>query len=93
VCVSANVCVASAQGVFDERPHWPGRDVNATLWRRCVVTSHGKAVVVSWCGVDGGGGVTVVVRPLVWAEAQVMWGVCACVRTASWAPMAAARRR
>jgi hypothetical protein len=55
--VSANVCVESAQGMFDERPHWPGRDVNATSRRRCAVTAHGKAVAGSWRGVDGGGAV------------------------------------
>jgi hypothetical protein len=86
VWVSANVCVASAQGVFDERPHWLGHDVNATSRHRCVVTTHGKAGAGSWRDVDGGGGGTAVVRPLVWAEAWVVWGVCAWVRVASWAP-------
>jgi hypothetical protein len=45
------VCVASAQGVFDEWPHWLGHDANVTSRCRCVVTAHSKAVEGSWRGV------------------------------------------
>jgi hypothetical protein len=41
--------------VFDERPHWPGRDADVKSWRRCVVTAHDKAVAGSWRGGLGWG--------------------------------------
>jgi hypothetical protein len=75
-CVCECQRVASVQGMFNERLHWPGHDVNATSRRRCVVTVHDKAMGGSWRGIDGSGGVTAVVRLLVWGEARVTWGVC-----------------
>jgi hypothetical protein len=49
-----SVCVRCVRDVFDRRPHWPGRDANATSRRRCVVTAHGKAVAGSWRGTAWG---------------------------------------
>jgi hypothetical protein len=40
--------------VFGENPQRVGRDANATLRRRCVVTAHGKAMAGSWRGKVGG---------------------------------------
>jgi hypothetical protein len=49
VCRFVRVC-AQAQGVFEDMPERPGRDVYTMSLPRHVVAAHGEAVAGSWRG-------------------------------------------
>jgi hypothetical protein len=70
-CVCVPACMWCASSVCSrECPRGFGHDANAISRLRCVVTAHGKAVVGSWRGVNGGGA----------AVARVSWGAHARTR-------------